>query len=96
MIIPRLGERVLNSGFRYYTGNLLAGYETEKRSFNLSFLKSAGRDIGKPERANDPAVTSFYPVENNNLLNLSYRENSLGAKTVPARFLFFESQRLRA
>jgi len=75
------GERVFNSGYRYYTGNLIAGYETEKRSFSLSFLKSAGRDIGKPERANDPAVSSFYPLENNNLLNISYRENTLSANS---------------
>ncbi len=70
-------ERILNSGFSYYTGNLVAGYETEERSFCLNFLKSAGRDIGKPERANDPAVSSYYPVENTNLLNITYRENTL-------------------
>jgi len=70
-------EKILNSGFRYYTGNLVASYKTEERSFCLSFLKSAGRDIGKPERANDPAVSSFYPVENTNLLNITYRENAL-------------------
>ncbi|HUU06598.1 MAG TPA: TonB-dependent receptor [Patescibacteria group bacterium] len=75
------GERMLNSGYRYYTGNLIAGYETEKRSFSLSFLKSAGRDIGKPERANDPAVSSFYPLENINLLNIAYRENTLSANS---------------
>ncbi len=69
------GARVFNSGYRYYTGNLFAGYETEKRSFSLSFLKSAGRDIGKPERANDPAISSFYPRENINLLNITYCEN---------------------
>ncbi|MFH2107688.1 MAG: TonB-dependent receptor [Chrysiogenia bacterium] len=69
------GARVFNSGYRYYTGNLFAGCETENRSFNLSFLKSAGRDIGKPERTNDPAVSSFYPRENINLLNITYCEN---------------------
>jgi outer membrane receptor protein involved in Fe transport len=80
--------RVLNSGYGYYTGNLVAHYETEERSINLSFLKSAGRDVGKPERANDPGVSSFYPEENTNLLNVSYRENSLIANGTLAFSLF--------
>jgi outer membrane receptor protein involved in Fe transport len=72
-------EKILNSGFRYYTGQLAASYETKNQSFHLRFFKSAGRDIGKPERANNPDVSSFYPLENTNLLNLSYRENALVA-----------------
>jgi iron complex outermembrane receptor protein len=71
--------RVLNSGYNYYTGSLAVDYETEKRGFSLSFLRSVGRDIGKPERANDPGVASFYPTENARLLTLSYRESGLAA-----------------
>ena len=70
-------ERILNSGFSYYTGNLVFSYENEKRDFSVNFLKSYGKDIGKPERANDPAVSSFYPVEETNLLNIAYNEKSL-------------------
>ncbi len=71
------GERIVHSGYRYVTGDLVVRYETAQRAFSLSFLKSAGRDIGKPERANDPAVASFYPEENTNLLNLTCSEKQL-------------------
>jgi outer membrane receptor protein involved in Fe transport len=71
--------RVLNSGFNYYTGNLVVAYETKQRAISFNFLRSAGRDVGKPERANDPAVSSFYPEENTNLLNIAYHDNSLVA-----------------
>ena len=70
-------ERILNSGFSYYTGNLVFAYENEQRDFSVNFLKSYGKDIGKPERANDPAVSSFYPVEDTNLLNIVYNEKSI-------------------
>jgi len=40
-------------------------------------LKAAGRDVGKPDRANDPALASFYPQENTNLLNIAYRDDAL-------------------
>jgi outer membrane receptor protein involved in Fe transport len=69
--------RILNSGYTYYTGSLAATYETGERRIDVSFMKSAGRDIGKPERANDPSVSSYYPEENTNLLNVSYREDAL-------------------
>lgn len=72
-------EKILNSAFTCYTGNLIAGYENEKRSFSLSFLKAAGRNIGKPERANDPSISSFYLEENTDLLNITYREKALVA-----------------
>lgn len=66
---------VLNSGYSYYTGRLAVDYETADRGIRLSFLGSAGRDIGKPDRANDRDVSSFYPAENTRLLNLTYRED---------------------
>ena len=70
---------VLNSGYSYFTGRLAVDYETAERGIRLSFLGSAGRDIGKPDRANDRDVSSFYPAENTRLLNLSYREDGVVA-----------------
>ena len=67
---------VLNSGYSYCTGRLAIDYETGERGFRLSFLGSAGRDIGKPDRANDRDVSSFYPEENTRLLNFSFREDA--------------------
>ena len=65
---------VLNSGYRYYSASLAMDYETEKRGLRLGFFGAAGRDIGKPERANDRTVASFYPEDNTRLLTLSYRD----------------------
>ena len=70
---------MLNSGYSYFTGRLAVDYETAKRGIRLSFLGSAGRDIGKPDRANDRDVSSFYPAENTCLLNFSYREDGFVA-----------------
>jgi outer membrane receptor protein involved in Fe transport len=81
-------ERILNSGFSYYTGNLVFGYENDQRDFSVNFLKSYGKNIGKPERANDPSVSSFYPVEDTNLLNLVYNEKSLAADSTLGFSLF--------
>jgi len=69
--------RVLNSGFHYFTGNVAVAYENSERGFSINFLKAAGRDVGKPDRANDPALASFYPQENTNLLNIAYRDDAL-------------------
>ncbi len=71
------GARILNSGFTYYAGALVASYETEERELGLHFLKSRGTDIGKPERANVAAVSSFYPLEETNLLSIDYQDWSL-------------------
>lgn len=81
-------ERILNSGFSYYTGNLVFVYKNEQRDFSVNFLKSYGKDIGKPERANDPSVSSFYPVEDTNLLNIAYNEKSLTADSALSFSLF--------
>jgi outer membrane receptor protein involved in Fe transport len=81
-------ERILNSGFSYYTGNMAFSYKNEKRDFSVNFLKSYGKDIGKPERANDPSVSSFYPVEDTNLLNIAYNEKSLAANSALSFSLF--------
>lgn len=71
------GARILNSGFANYAGALAASYGTEKRELDLHFLRSRGTDIGKPERANSAAVSSFYPLEETNLLAIDYLDRSL-------------------
>ena len=86
-------ERILNSGFSYYTGNLVFSYENEKRDFSVNFLKAYGKNIGKPERANDPAVSSFYPVEDTNLLNIVYNDRSLAANSNLGISLFINPNR---
>jgi outer membrane receptor protein involved in Fe transport len=69
------GERILRSEYRFLAGDLFVRYERPRRVLSLGFFKSAGRDVGKPERANDPAVASFYPAENTNLLTVSFRDD---------------------
>jgi outer membrane receptor protein involved in Fe transport len=71
------GAKVLQS--QYTQGSLLAkiAYKTEKREIDLSFLGARGTDIGKP---NSTATTkpTWYPRENQNLVQLHWKEKGVG------------------
>jgi outer membrane receptor protein involved in Fe transport len=71
------GTKVLQS--QYTQGSLLAkiAHRTEKRDVDISFLGARGTDIGKP---NTTAATkpTFYPRENQNLLQLHWKEKNVG------------------
>ncbi len=71
-----LGE-VLQS---YFTqGSLMAriAHRTDQREIEIGFLAARGRDIGKPLRTSDVQPT-WYPRENQNLFQFSWREIDLG------------------
>ncbi len=71
------GTKVLQS--QYTQGSLLAkvAHRTEKRDIDIGFLGARGTDIGKP---NTTAATkpTWYPRENQNLLQLHWKEKSVG------------------
>lgn len=71
------GTKVLQS--QYTQGSLLAkiAHRTEKREVDFSFLGARGTDIGKP---NTTAATkpTWYPRENQNLLQLHWKEKNVG------------------
>lgn len=70
-------ERVPLSGYDYYTGDLSVNYRSAARDLSVSYLLSRGRDIGKPERVANPDVRSYYPEEDNNLVQLKWTERRL-------------------
>lgn len=71
------GTKVLQS--QYTQGSLLAkiAHRTDKREVDISFLGARGTDIGKP---NTTAATkpTWYPRENQNLLQIHWKENNVG------------------
>ena len=54
-------------------------YQDEKREIGLSFLGARGFDIGKPNRDSTSEPT-WYPQENQNLLQFNWLEKGLGKK----------------
>ena len=71
------GDKVLQS--QYTQGNLLAkvAHRTGKREISLSFLGARGTDIGKPNSTASTKPT-WYPRENQNLLQLHWNEKNIG------------------
>jgi outer membrane receptor protein involved in Fe transport len=69
--------RVLQS--RYSQASLLGKvlHKSEKREISGSFLAARGRDIGKPNR-DGPAKPTWYPREDQNLMQLRWTEKKVG------------------
>ncbi len=71
------GGTVLRSGYEYTTTGLALAWSHRRREASLRLLASWGHDVGKPERANDPQVFSYYPSDRNLVLNLAWREREI-------------------
>ncbi|NTU50965.1 MAG: TonB-dependent receptor [Candidatus Aminicenantes bacterium] len=71
------GAKVLQS--QYAQGSLLAkvAHRTGKREIDLSILGARGTDIGKPN-ANAATKPTWYPRENQNLVQFHWKEKGVG------------------
>lgn len=71
------GTKVLQSQFSQ--GSLLAkaAHRTEKREIEIGLLAARGTDIGKPS-TNAATKPTWYPRENQNLVQLDWKEKSVG------------------
>jgi outer membrane receptor protein involved in Fe transport len=69
--------KVLQSGFTQGSLMTKVAHRTEKREVELGFLGTRGTDIGKPLRTSDVNPT-WYPRENQNLFQISWKERNLG------------------
>ena len=71
------GTRVLQSQFTQ--GSLLAkaAHRTDKREIDVSVLAARGTDIGKPSTTASTKPT-WYPRENQNLVQIHWREKNVG------------------
>lgn len=70
-------EKILHSGYSYYSGILGLSSTSEKRDFFLDYIGGFGKDIGKPGRENDPDQYSIVPSESNHIIRFSYNEKNL-------------------
>ena len=71
------GTKVLQSQFSQ--GSLLAKavYRTDRREVEIGLLAARGTDIGKPS-ANAATKPTWYPRENQNLVQLDWKEKNVG------------------
>ncbi len=70
-------QEIFNSGFTNYSGILDLSLKGEKRDIELYYLGGLGKDIGKPDRANNPDSYSIVPRDINQLINFQYKEKNL-------------------
>ncbi len=70
-------QRILHSGYNYYSGILDISLNTEKQDFFLGYVGGYGKDIGKPERENNPDTYSVVPSESDHIFRLGYCEKTL-------------------
>ncbi|MCP5046209.1 MAG: TonB-dependent receptor [bacterium] len=83
------GETILHSGYKYYSGMLDISYKDKKREFYFGYIGGFGKDIGKPERDNDPDNYTVVPEESSQFLRLGYSEKDIfKGSTLQLSFFF--------
>jgi outer membrane receptor protein involved in Fe transport len=70
-------EEILNSGYTNYSGVLNFFMQSKKRELFIGYLGGYGKDVGKPERDNNPNKFTTVPQHINHTFNLRYSEKSL-------------------
>ncbi|MCP4213321.1 MAG: TonB-dependent receptor [bacterium] len=70
-------DKILNSGFTNFSGLMDAAYKNDKREFYLGWLGGFGRDIGKPEVANNRKKFSIVTKDNTSFFRTGYTDKSL-------------------
>lgn len=69
-------ETIFHSGYGYYSGILDISRNGEKRDFYIGYVGGFGRDIGKPERENNPNAFAAVPSESDHFFRFGYNEKS--------------------
>lgn len=70
-------EKIINSGYTYYSGAADISYQDEKREFFLGYIGGIGKDVDKPDRENDPGNFTTVPSESQQFLRMGYTEKEL-------------------
>lgn len=71
-------ERVIhNSGFTNLSGVINLTYSDGKRSASIRYIGGSGKDIGKPDRENDPDSFSTVNENSNHIFLLKYKQKDL-------------------
>jgi len=67
-------QEIFNSGYRNLSGVLNFTWSDEKREASLRYIGGSGKDIGKPDRENDPDTWSTVTTNANHIFLLKYSE----------------------
>ncbi len=65
--------KIFNSGFSTLSGMLSLNYNSEKGKIYLRYFEGYGKNIGKPDRNNDPENFSFNPKIRDRFLQFGYK-----------------------
>lgn len=71
------GQTILHSGYIATSGILDAYYEDDKREFYIGYIAGFGKDVGKPDRANDPYKYTIVPSESDQFFRMGYTDKQL-------------------
>ncbi len=69
-------ETVIHSGYSYYSGIVDISRNNKNRDFYFGYLGGYGRDIGKPERENNPYAYAAVPSESDHFFRFGYNEKT--------------------
>jgi outer membrane receptor protein involved in Fe transport len=83
------GQEIYHSGFSYYSGLLDISFKNKNRAFYLGYIGGIGKDIGKPNRDNNPNKYTVVPEETDHFIRLGLSEKSLLKNATLDFSLFF-------
>jgi hemoglobin/transferrin/lactoferrin receptor protein len=73
-------EKIVHAGYTYYSGMLDLSFTGKNREFYLGYIAGVGKDIGKPDRENDPDKYTEVPSESNHIIRLGYTDKQIVKK----------------
>jgi len=72
---------IFNSGFKTSSGITSLSLHTEKRDLNITYFDGFGKNIGKPDRDNDPDNYTFNPLIRDRFIQFGFEEKKIGGKS---------------
>ena len=72
--------KMFHAGYTYYSGMLDLSFTDKNRAFYLGYIGGIGKDIGKPDRKNNPDKYDLVPTETNHIIRLGYTDKQLVKK----------------
>ena len=73
-------EEIYHAGYKYYSGIFDISRKSENREFYLGYIGGVGKDIGKPDRVNDPEKYTIVPTEGSHIIRLGYTDKQIVKK----------------
>lgn len=73
-------EKIVHAGYTYYSGILDLSFASKNRESYLGYIGGIGKDIGKPDRENDPDKYDVVPSETNHIVRLGYTDKQIVKK----------------